>query len=96
MKRKDSYDHVEIYPKSFAPKKPERSKQNNDLVRSGFADNKEKYVRALHALVSKYYYLLTGPLNIGLYRDDGLAVIKQSSGTSLEKIKKSLIKKYPQ
>ena len=36
---------------------------------------------------------ITGPLNIGLYRDDGLAVIKQSSGTSLEKIKKSLIKK---
>ena len=36
---------------------------------------------------------ITGQLNIGLYRDDGLAVIKQSSGTSLEKIKKSLIKK---
>ena len=31
---------------------------------------------------------ITGPLNIGLYRDDGLAVIKQSSGTSLEKFKK--------
>ena len=39
---------------------------------------------------------LTGPLNIGLYRYDGLAVIKQSSGTSLERIKKSLTKKCPQ
>ena len=36
---------------------------------------------------------ITGPLKIGLYRDDGLAVIKQSSGTSLVKNKKSLIKK---
>ena len=36
---------------------------------------------------------ITGLPNIGLYRDDGLAIIKQSSGTTLEKIKKSLIKK---
>ena len=36
---------------------------------------------------------ITGPSNIGLYRDDGLAIIKQTSGTTLEKIKKSLIKK---
>ena len=36
---------------------------------------------------------ITGPSNIGLHRDDGLAIIKQSSGTTLEKIKKSLIKK---
>ena len=36
---------------------------------------------------------ITGPSNIGLYRDDGLAIIKQPSGTTLEKMKKSLIKK---
>ena len=57
MKKRDSYDHVEIYPRSFVPEKPERSKQINDLVRNGFADNKEKDVRAMLALVSKNYYI---------------------------------------
>ena len=56
MKKRDSYDHVEIYRRSFAPKKLERSKQINDLVRNGFADDKEKDVRAMHTLVSKNYY----------------------------------------
>ena len=30
--------------------------------------------------------------HIGLYRDDGLGIIKQSSGTHLENIKKDVIK----
>ena len=34
---------------------------------------------------------VVGPLNIGLYRDDGLGIIKQSSGSNLEKLKKSII-----
>ena len=38
-KRRDSYDHVEIYPRNFAPEKPKRTKLNNDLVRYGFVDN---------------------------------------------------------
>ena len=57
MKKRDSYDHVEIYPRSITSEKTERSKQINHLVRSGFAENKEKDMCAMHALVSKNYYI---------------------------------------
>ena len=35
---------------------------------------------------------ITSLNDIGLYRDDGLGIIKQSSGTHLDKIKKDIIK----
>ena len=41
-------------------------------------------------ILSKLFPIVGAP-NIGLYRDDGLGVIKQSFGSTLEKIKKTII-----
>ena len=39
---------------------------------------------------------IIGSSNIGLYRDDGLGVIKQSAGTLIERKKKQIIEKISQ
>ena len=64
MKKRDSYDHVEIYPRNFAPEKPESLKQINDLVISSFAENKKKVMRSMNNLVNKNYYILSIFLNV--------------------------------
>ena len=49
---RDPYDHVEIYPRNFAPEKPKRSKLINGSVRSDFAYNKDKDMAGMENLVS--------------------------------------------
>ena len=49
---RDSYDHVEVYPRNFAPEKPKRSKLNNDFMRGGYADNNERDMTGTKNLVS--------------------------------------------
>ena len=44
-------------------------------------------------LIDCEIFSMTASSNIGLYRDDSLAIIKQSSETTLKKIKIPLIKK---
>ena len=54
---------------------------NFDIARGSFQGAEVSNLIGLYLLSE-----ITGPLNIGLYRDDSLTVIKQSSGISLEKI----------
>ena len=39
---------------------------------------------------------ILGKENVGLYRDDGLAVIKNSSGPAIERIRKMITKLFQQ